>query len=157
VRELVNLPNPILRQKSKLVKEIDLKIKQLALEMMDFLRLHHSDNPRPAAIAAVQLGELARVIAFNKNPDAPLESPDVQVLINPELVYQKGSHLVYETCLSIPGKTCKLKRAKLVKIKGLNLAGEVRSFRGRDLLAQVFQHELNHLDGILIDTLGREG
>ena len=154
MRELVKLPNPILRQKSKVVKKIDKRIKELALEMVDFIRLRRGDESRPVGLSAVQMGELVRMIAFTRNP-ASLEDMQVQILINPELVYQKGHQVVYESCLSIPGKRFRLGRAKLVKIRGLTLTGEMRSFRGRDLLAQVFQHEIAHLDGILIDTLGR--
>ena len=76
------------------------------------------------------------------------------MVINPELVYAKGNALVYESCLSIPGKEFRLRRAKIVKIRGLTLDNVMRSFRGRNLLAQVFQHELNHLDGTLIDQIG---
>lgn len=154
MRELVKLPNSILRQKSKVVKKIDKRIKELALEMVDFMRLRRGDESRPVGLSAVQLGELVRMIAFSRNPESPGDL-QVQILINPELVYQKRHQVVYESCLSIPGKRFSLSRAKLVKIRGLTLAGEMRSFRGRDLLAQVFQHEIGHLDGILIDTLGR--
>ncbi len=148
MRELIKLPNELLRQKSQPVKKIDRGIKELALEMVDFMRLHRGDAARPVGLSAVQLGKLVRVIAFSRNPESP-EGMQVQVLINPEVVYLKGHQVV-----SIPGRTFALRRAKLAKIRGLTLDGTMRSFRGRDILAQVFQHELNHLDGILIDTLG---
>ncbi|MBA7706456.1 Peptide deformylase [subsurface metagenome] len=76
------------------------------------------------------------------------------MVINPELVYAKGKYIVQESCLSIPGKEFTVRRAKIVKIRGLTLDNVMRTFRGRDLLAQVFQHELNHIDGILIDQIG---
>ncbi|MBA7575105.1 Peptide deformylase [subsurface metagenome] len=154
MRELIKLPDELLRQKSEPVETIDRGIKELALEMVDFLRLHRGDAARPVGLSAVQLGELVRVIAFRGNPQSQ-EELRVQVLINPEAIYLKGHQVVSESCLSIPGRTFTLRRAKIVKIRGITLDGVVRSFRGRDLLAQVFQHELSHLDGILIDTLGR--
>jgi len=153
MRKLVKLPNSLLRQRSKEVKKVD-SVKELAQEMVEVMQSRPADNLRPIGLSAVQLGELVRVIAFNRNPMSPED--DIQVLINPELVYQKGSHLVYESCFCIPGKKFALKRAKLVKIRGLTLDGVMRSFRGSDLLAQVFQHEIDHLNGILIDTLGKE-
>lgn len=153
MRELVKLPNALLRQKSKPVKRIDSKVKALANEMVQFIHLYRADDLRPIGLTACELGELVRVIAFSQNPMSTEE--DIQVLINPELVYAKSSHLVTESCLSIPGKVFTLRRHKLVKIRGLTLDNVVRSFRGRDLLAQVFQHELNHLDGILIDQVGK--
>ncbi|MBA7581049.1 Peptide deformylase 1 [subsurface metagenome] len=155
MRELIKLPNPLLRQKSQPVETIDRRVKELALEMVDFMRLRRGDAARPVGLSAVQLGELIRVVAFRGNPQSQ-EELQVQVLINPEAVYLKGHQVVSESCLSIPGRTFTLRRAKLVKIRGLTLAGEMRSFRGRDLLAQVFQHELNHLDGILIDKLRKQ-
>jgi len=150
VAELVKVPSQLLRQRSKEVKEID-SIRELAQEMVDFLNSHHTDEPAPIAVSAPQLGQLVRVIAFRRNaaPDG-----DIQVLVNPTLVYAKGFHIVTEECLSLPGKSFMVRRHKIVKIRGLTLNGEQRSFRGRDLLAQVFQHELGHLDGILIDKIG---
>jgi len=153
VRELVKLPNQVLRQRSKPVKRIDSKIKSLAKEMVEFMHIHQADEFRPIGLSACQLGELVRVIAFRRNPMSMGEN-DIQILINPELVYQKGNYVVSESCLSIPGKKFTVRRSKIVKIRGLTLDNNMRSFRGRDLLAQVFQHELNHLDGLLIDQIG---
>ncbi|GAI36486.1 unnamed protein product [marine sediment metagenome] len=148
--ELVKVPSELLRQKSKKVKKID-SIRELAKEMVDFLHSHSNDEPAPIAVSAPQLGALVRVIAFRYNASP---TGDIQVLINPTLVYAKGFHVVPESCLSLPGKVFTLRRAKLVKIRGLTLDGVERSFRGRDILAQVFEHELGHLDGILIDQIG---
>jgi len=154
-RKLVTVPSELLRKKSKPVKEIDSKIKSLAQEMIDFLDAHGGDDLRPIGLAAPQLGELVRVIAFRRTPQLT-DKADIMVLINPELVYAKDNHVVTESCLSIPGKVFTLRRAKIVKIRGLNLDGVQRTFRGHDLLAHVFQHELNHLNGVLIDQLGKE-
>lgn len=146
----VKAPSELLRRKSKEVKDID-SIRDLATEMVDFLHSHRADEIAPIAVSAPQLGQLVRVIAFRRNatPDG-----DIQVLINPTLVYAKGSHVVPESCLSLPGKHFMVHRHKTVKIRGLTLDGEQRSFRGRDVLAQVFEHEVGHLDGILIDKIG---
>ncbi len=154
MRELVTLPSELLRLKSEPVKIIDSEIKALAGDMTEFMRLHPSKGLKPVGLAAPQLGELVRVLAFYPSPQS--EDKDIQVLINPELVYEKGSRWLDESCLSIPGRTFVLKRAKIVKIRGLTPAGVTRTFRGRELLAQIFQHEINHLDGILIDQLGKE-
>lgn len=150
--ELITLPNSLLRQKSKPVKKVDSEIKSLAQELVQFISLHRADTLKPLGLSAPQLGELVRVIAFRRNPIS-IDEDDIQVLINPKLVYTKGFHLVRELCFSIPGKTFTLRRAKLVKIRGLTLDGVERGFRGRNILAQVFQHELDHLDGLLIDEV----
>jgi len=149
--ELVKVPSELLRQRSKLVEDID-SIRELAQEMVDFLHSHRADEPAPIALSAPQLGQLVRVIAFRRNatPDG-----DVQVLINPTLAYAKGTHIVPESCLSLPGKVFMVRRHKTVKICGLTLNGEQRSFRGRDVLAQIFEHETDCLNGILIDQIGK--
>ena len=154
MRELITLPNELLRKKCKPVKEIDSAVKALTREMGEFMLSNKSMKLRPVGLAAPQLGELVRVFAFYTSPQS--EDADIEYVINPQLVYAKGSRLIYETCLSIPRRTFLLNRAKVVKIRGLNLNGEPRSYRGHELLAQVFQHEINHLDGILIDQLGNE-
>lgn len=149
--ELVKVPSELLKQKSEPVKNID-SIRELAQEMVDFLKSHATDVPPPVAVSAPQLGKLVRVIAFRRNatPDG-----DIQVVVNPTFVYGKGAHVVSESCLSLPGKRFALRRHKIVKIHGVTLDGTERSFRGRDVLAQVFEHELGHLDGILIDKVGK--
>jgi len=165
VRDLITLSPPsgvlevaprceLLRRKSEQVEKIDSEIKALAGEMAEFMRFNQSKTLKPVGLSAVQLGELVRIFAFYTSPAS--EDEDIQFIINPELVYEKGKRLIHESCLSIPGGTFVLKRAKIVKIRGLTMDGEERSFRGHGLLAQVFQHELNHLDGILIDQLGKE-
>ena len=149
--KLVKVPSELLRRKSKAVKDIH-SITELAQEMVDFLHSHRTDAVAPIAVSAPQLGKLVRVIAFRRNasPDG-----DIQVLINPTLVYAKGFHVGPESCLSLPGKHFMVRRPKTVKIRGLTLDGEQRSFRGRDVLAQVFEHEMGHLEGILIDKIGK--
>jgi len=150
--ELVKAPNPLLRQTSEEVKEID-SVRELAQELVDFLDTHRADNPAPISLSGPQLGQLVRVIAFRRNatPDG-----DIEVLINPTLVYAKNSHIVRELCLSLPGKIFTVRRHKIVKISGVTLDGVERSFRGRDVLAQIFEHELGHLNGILIDQVGEK-
>ena len=70
MRELVTLPNPLLRRKSKEVKVIDRGVKELAMEMVDFIRLRRGNELRPVGLSAVQLGELVRMIAFTRNPQS---------------------------------------------------------------------------------------
>ena len=150
--ELLKAPNPLLRQTSEEVKEID-SVRELAKELVDFLDTHRADVSAPIGLSAPQIGQLVRVIAFRRNATP---NGDIQVLINPTLVYAKGFHMVRESCLSLPGKVFMVRRHKIVKIHGLTLDGVERSFRGRDVLAQIFEHELGHLDGILIDQVGEK-
>jgi len=153
IKELAK--DQLLRQKSNPVEKIDSMIKELAKEMVQYIHLHQGDKLKSLSLAAPQLGELVRVIAFRRNPRS-FDEDDIQVVINPELVYLKGHYLVTESCLSIPGKVFTLRRGKIVKLRGLTLNNEVRSFRGHALLAQVFQHEIDHLNGVLIDQIENE-
>lgn len=151
--KIVRATSASLRQKSKPIKEITPSVKKIAEEMVDYLDDHSQDKNRPIGLSACQLGSNVRMMAFYGNPQSS-NREDIIILINPELVYGKGQHIVNEGCVSIPGKVYQLKRYKLVKIKGTTLNGNSRSFRGRDLLGHVFQHELNHLDGVLVDSIG---
>jgi len=112
-----------------------------------------SESPGAAAIAAPQIGCKVRMFVYKSNPLA-VDSP-VMVVINPELVHAKEKCIVEENCLSIPGKFFFVERYKMVKLKGLTLDGEVRIFKGTGMVAQILEHELDHLDGILIDKKGR--
>lgn len=152
MRELVKLPDQVLRQKSAPIKNIDSKIKALAEELIELMSVNHHGQIA-VGIAAPQMGELVRMFAYRANPYS--EVPATIVVVNPELIYAKGFHLVTESCLSIPGKSFTLRRAKIAKIRGLTLDGVERSFRGRDLVAQIFQHEIDHLNGVLIDEIGK--
>lgn len=151
--EILKSPDPILLHPSEPIKKITPKVKEIAEEMIDFMDIHSSDNSKPVGLSACQLGHSIRMFAFRRSPQS-LDRNDVMILINPEMVYGKGQYLVYESCLSLPGRVYQLKRFKLVKTRGITLDGTSRSFRVRDLLGQVFQHELNHLDGILINQIG---
>lgn len=153
VNEIVVVPATILRKKSLTIKEITPKVKDLALEMVNFMDSHSKDDRFIVGLSAIQLGHPVRMITFRSNPES-LNKDDIVVLINPVLVYAKKQYTVREGCLSIPGKIYSVRRSKIVKIRGKTLDNVPHSFRGRDLLAQVFQHELDHLDGVLIDSIG---
>lgn len=101
------------------------------------------------SISAPQIGVSLRMFVYRQSPYTTTQS--TLTVINPEIVYGKGDVTLRETCLSIPGKLFLLKRHKLVKIRGLGLDGNLHSYKGVGLIAQVLEHELNHLDGILID------
>lgn len=140
----------VLRTKCKKVKAITKSTKDFAQLMEAFLKVHQGDSPRPLGISAPQLGQSIRMFSYLTNTG---NAEDITTVVNPELVYEKKLHFVKESCLSLPGRTFLLKRGKIVKIKGMSLDGTPRSFKGHGVLAQVFMHELNHLDGITIDML----
>jgi len=152
--ELIKVPNPILRQKCRPVRNFNKEIKELIQELASYMYAHRTDEFAPIGLAAPQLGKSLQVIVFYPNPSFR-ELKGIDELINPELVYAREPVIVTESCLSIPGKTYTLQRAKLVKVRGYNFDGYKRSYKARGLFAQMFQHELDHLNGILIDKIGK--
>jgi peptide deformylase len=74
-------------------------------------------------------------------------------MINPRLIKTVGSHRLDERCLSLPGRAFIVERPKVVKFKGLTLDGQERSIKLHDTLAQCVMHEMEHLQGILVDNV----
>jgi len=105
-------------------------------------------------LAAPQIGISQRLtvidVSFKKNPD------DKVVLINPEIIEREGEQYEEEGCLSLPDIREKVKRAAKVKVRAQNVRGEWFEIEGEELLSRAFQHEIDHLDGVLfIDRLSR--
>ncbi|MCL0094411.1 peptide deformylase [Dehalococcoidales bacterium] len=136
-------PDPILKQKSKQVRIIDSSIQKLIDDMLETM---HSASG--VGLAAPQLGTLLRVIVIG------IPGREDIVLINPEVVWRKGERLVEEGCLSLPGYIGQVRRAVSVKVKGRDQNGKEMQIKGNELLAQVLEHEIDHLNGVLyIDYL----
>jgi len=137
------LPEPVLRQKSKRVVIIDGSVQRLIGNMLETM---HSAGG--VGLAAPQLGVPLRLIVIG----IP-EQEDI-VLINPEVVRRTGERLVDEGCLSVPGYIGQIKRAELVRVKGRDQNGKEIRIKADELLAQVLEHEIDHLNGVLyIDRL----
>lgn len=84
------------------------------------------------------------------------DGPELIELINPVIVYSEGSAVAEEACLSIPGFSSEVKRKYKVVVEAYNREGDPIEIEAEDLLARVFQHEIDHLDGVLfIDRLSR--
>jgi peptide deformylase len=144
VLQIRTLPDPVLRQKAKKVTRIDKSIQKLIDNMIDTVRA----EPNRAGLAAPQVGVLLRI--------AVIEVPEHELitLVNPEIVKKEGERVVQEGCLSVPGYYGEIKRAETVKIKAQDRYGKIFRLKGQGLLAQAFEQEIEHLDGILyIDHL----
>jgi peptide deformylase len=143
MRELLKSPDLRLRQRSEEIPEIDDSVKELGQFLIS--RLGPADA---VGLAAPQYGEQVRMIVVR------VDTMTDMVIVNPVITKERGEHFVDEGCRSIPGKIFRLKRPKLVKVKGLNLDGKPITIKGHDLLAQILKHEIDHLDGIMIDSIG---
>jgi len=132
-------PDPVLKQKAKRVRTIDRSIKKLIRNMIETL---HAE-PGRVGLAAPQIGIPLRVIIIGLP-----EEEDI-VIINPEIVRRKGERLINEGCLSVPGYLGQIKRAESVTIKGRDPNGKEIRIKADGLLAQVLEHEIDHLNGVL--------
>jgi peptide deformylase len=103
-------------------------------------------------LAATQVGVALRIfvvdVSVGRNP------ADLLTFVNPEFVEREGMQLEEEGCLSVPGFNATVARPARAVVKGLNRQGEEQFVEGTDLLARAFQHEMDHLDGLLfVDRL----
>ena len=144
--------DPILRQKAKKVRKIDDSIQKLIDDMIETMQ----DAPG-VGLAANQVGVLLRVIVMEIPELDDRENPkrDLYVLINPQIVKRSGERQLDEGCLSVPGYKAVVPRSVKVTVKGLDRDGkEIRIKAEDDLLAEVIEHEVDHINGTLyIDHL----
>ena len=137
LRQIVKIGEPVLRKKSKVVKEINDRLIDLLDDMAD--TMYEADG---VGLAAPQVGILKRVVVVDIG-DGLIE------LINPEIIEAEGEYLDNEGCLSVPGESGDVLRPYRVKVRALNRFGETIEIEGEQLLARAFCHEIDHLDGIL--------
>ncbi len=147
VRTILTYPDPELKKRSNPVTVITDKTRELVRDMAETMY----DAPG-VGLAAPQIGVHQRVIVIDVS--AKDEAPQLIVAINPEIVHGEGEEYEEEGCLSVPKYSANVRRHARVVVKALNLDGEEVVFRADELLAIAFQHEIDHLDGILfIDHL----
>lgn len=143
----------LLHSKCPEISAVTDDVREVARFLEDYLNIHRHDEPRPVGVSAPQVGAKLRMFSYVTNPQATGDDLFTATVINPVLVYEKNIRLVRETCLSVPGKTFMIKRGKVVKIRGMDLGGAIRTFKGHDLVAQVLLHESNHLDGLTVELV----
>jgi peptide deformylase len=158
IRPILTAENPVLRQKSKKVTVFNESLQRLVDDLFD--TLHSAPG---VGLAAPQIGVLQRVFVAELPAEYDEEGNEVEpaapyVVINPEFVKMHGEEEMEEGCLSIPGYRGLVKRATSVIVKGQDVKGRAVRWRAYDYLAQVFQHESDHLDGVLyIDRIEGPG
>lgn len=137
--EIVIYPNPVLRQKAESVETIDDEIRRVIDSMIEAM---YKDEG--AGLAAPQVGVSKRIIIFDAGEG-------LISMINPEII-QKGEEkqTVDEGCLSVPGIRLDVTRPTRMVVRGLNDQGEPVEIEAEGLQARILQHEIDHLNGILI-------
>lgn len=142
IRNIRTENDPILRKKSRVVESFDEKLWQLLDDMKETM-----EKAEGVGLAAVQVGILKRVVVINVG-DGLME------LINPQILETEGVQCSAEGCLSLPGKQGTTIRPMTVKVKAQNRNGNWCVYKGTELKAKAFCHEIDHLDGVLyIDKL----
>jgi peptide deformylase len=141
--EIKKYPEKILQQKTVTVENIDAEIHHLIENMIDTMQA-----ARGLGLAANQVGIAKRLCVVDTSQDS--EKKSIIVLINPVIIEKEGLVESSEGCLSIPGCSTGIKRAERIYVSGLNRDGKPINVEGTGLLARALQHEIDHLDGLLI-------
>ena len=142
IRKIVTKEDKILLKKSRPVEKFDERLWQLLDDMKETMYLANG-----VGHAAVQVGILRRAVVLDCSTD---KSGYIE-LINPEIIETEGEQLEVEGCLSFPGENGVVKRPASVKIKAQDRHGKWCVFKGTELKARCFCHEIDHLDGITFD------
>ena len=149
---VLKYPNPTLNQKSKKISRIDDSIKKLVHDMAETMKEYQSEHEIGVALAAIQVGVPIRMTVIKQDDGSYV------ALLNPKVVKTGKEELMeIEGCISVPKKYGRVKRYKKVKVKGIGLNGRPLEIKAEGLLAQVLQHEIDHMDGKLFINKVKEG
>lgn len=145
-REIVTLPQTILRHKAHKVTDFGPDLQILVDDMVETMR-----QAPGVGLAAPQVGESIRLIVIEYGDEDNEElPPKLYTMLNPEITRTSSETIVdTEGCLSIPGLQGDVERFTAVTVKGLNRHGQPMTVKAKGWLARILQHEIDHLDGIL--------
>ena len=138
VLPILKYPDPVLCRKAKRVSRIDESLNRLIDDMIETMY-----QASGAGLAAPQVGVSLKIAVIG------IPDEEVIVLVNPELVKKSGERMVIEGCLSVPGYRGEIKRAEKVTVKALDRNGKAFRIKAEELLAEVLEHEIDHLNGVL--------
>ena len=148
LKKILRYGDPALRAAARPVERFDAALGREVDRMTGLL-----DDALGAGLAATQLGVMHRVFVYRAEPDAP-----IGVFVNPVLEWTSDETVLGEEgCLSIPGVWVEVERPEQVRMRGVDAAGHERLVEAEGMEARVLQHELDHLDGVLmLDRIGKE-
>ena len=142
ILKIVKYPEPVLQQPGEPVTEFNDELRKLAADMFETMYAEQG-----IGLAAQQVGVAKRVtvidLSCGKDPEQKM------VLVNPEIIEREGKQYEEEGCLRFPEMREKVQRAAMVKIRAQDLKGKWFEMEGEELLSRCFQHEIDHLDGML--------
>jgi peptide deformylase len=146
VRTIITLPEPGLRRKSHKITIFDREFQTLVDDMVETMR-----QAPGVGLAAPQISEPYRLTVVEFGDEEDDEKPKkLYILANPEIIQASEEKLNgIEACLSVPGLVGEVERHEQVTIRGMNRFGKPVKVKARGWLARIFQHEMDHLDGVL--------
>lgn len=141
--EVLTYPNPILRQKSQPVKNFDANLKQLIRDMYDTM-----DSKNGIGLAAPQIGVLEQVVVVSyEGEDIELINPVIEEIFGKPIVMEEG-------CLSLPEVHVDVERKEGIRLSAQSVTGKTIQFQYEGMIARIIQHEIDHLNGVLITDKG---
>jgi len=151
LRKIITLPEPVLRRKARTVTTFDKNLHALIDDMIETMR-----QAPGVGLAAPQVNISERLIVVEyaeeeeEVEDQPEKPKKLFVMINPEIVKSSAETVMgVEGCLSIPNLVGEVERHAMIQVKGLNRHGKPTKVKAEGWLARIFQHEIDHLNGIL--------
>ena len=150
IRKIVTLPEPILRRKARKVTDFGPDLQSLLDDMVDTMR-----EAPGVGLAAPQVNVPLRIIVVEYGEDEDeTVPPKLYLVVNPEIIrFSDEKEIGTEGCLSIPNIVGDVERSLAVTIKGQNRRGQPMRVKASGWLARIFQHEVDHLDGVLFTDL----
>jgi len=150
VREIITVPNPLLKQRSEPVDKVDDALRALMDDMLETMYAAPG-----IGLAAIQIGVPKRVIVMDLSSGEEAKAP--RYFVNPEIVWKSDETQPYEEgCLSVPEIYDEVQRPSRVRLRYLNYQGDQIEEEAEGLFAVCIQHEMDHLEGVLfIDYLSR--
>jgi len=146
ILDIVTFPTPSLRLKSKKVSKFDAELQTLIDNMFETMRAAPG-----VGLAAPQIGQSIRLVVVEYKEDGDENSkPRKYVLVNPEIIKRSEEKVTdIEGCLSVPGLAGKVERHEAITVRAKNRFGKPLKIDAEGWLARIFQHEIDHLDGVL--------
>ena len=147
LKEIITVPNEVLRRKAHKITAFEKELQKTIDDMVETMR-----EAPGVGLAAPQVGLLDRLIVVEYDEDDEIEDSPKRlfVVVNPEIIKaSEETEMGIEGCLSIPGLVGEVERSLAVVIKGQNRRGQPLKFKAEGWLARIFQHEIDHLDGVL--------
>ena len=146
LREIITLPHPTLRRKAQKVSEFGPELQTLVDDMVETMR-----QAPGVGLAAPQVDVSWRVIVVEFGSEEDEEAPKkLFAVVNPEITRTSPETVLgTEGCLSVPGVVGEVERAEALTVKGLSRRGQPITIKAKGWLARIFQHEIDHLDGVI--------